>query len=390
MKTQNNFKKSNKNPQTRGFLFMGGVSLNQNFFLRSLITLLLISILSGCGPTPKNKHTKYEDSFYDTFNTLIHVVAYTETQDEFNAYFETIHQRFRELHQLFDIYNNYSGINNIKTINDSAGNAPVPVRQEIIDLLLFSKEWYEKTDGATNIAMGPVLKIWRNYRENGLENPKNAALPPLDLLKTAELYTDINKVILNLGENTVFLEDEKMSLDVGAVAKGFATELVVEEIQEKGLVSGILNAGGNVHTIGKPLDNIRERWGVGIQNPNISIFSDQRTLDIAYINDASIVSSGDYQRYYIVDGKVIHHIIDPKTLFPGDYFNAVTIISPSSTLADFLSTSVFLLSFEEGKELVESIENTMALWVMKDGTIRVTENLKEILNSYGASGARKN
>jgi thiamine biosynthesis lipoprotein len=125
-------------------------------------------------------------------------------------------------------------INNIKTINDSAGNSPVPVRQEIIDLLLFSKEWYEKTDGTTNIALGPVLKIWRDYRENALDDPKNAALPPLDLLETAALYTDINKVILNLAENTVFLENEKMSLDVGAVGKVFATELVVEEIQEQG------------------------------------------------------------------------------------------------------------------------------------------------------------
>jgi thiamine biosynthesis lipoprotein len=348
----------------------------------------MILIITGCKKTPNSEYQKFENSFFDTFDTLIHVVAYTKSQEEFDEYFNTIRKRYQELHKLYDIYNNYAGINNIKTINDHAGMKPIPVDQEIIDLIRFSKEWYERTGGDTNIAFGAVLKIWREYRNQGKDDPQNAALPSLEILQNAKKHTDINKVIITPEERTVFLDDEKMSLDVGAVAKGFATDIVVSEVTKMGLVSGIINAGGNVYTIGKPLDNIRERWGVGLQNPNISIFSNQRYLDIAYINDASIVSSGNYQRYYIVDEKVIHHIIDPKTLFPSDYFKSVTIISPSSSIADFLSTAVFLLPFEEGKELVESIEDTMALWVFHDGSVQTTENMKKILNSYGASGAK--
>lgn len=347
---------------------------------------IIIQSLVGC---KTNEYIKYTDTFYDSFDTITQIVGYTKSEEEFQAYVDQIHERFLHLHKLYDKYNEYEGMNNIKTINDHAGIQPVKVDQEIIDLILFSKEWYEKTNGQTNIAMGAVLNIWHDYREAGLDDPENAKLPPLSSLQEAAKHTDINKVIVDIDNKTVFLEDEKMSLDVGAVAKGFATEIVAEEIIAAGFESGLISAGGNVRTIGKPMDRIRERWGVGIQDPNKFIATEsENLLDTIFINNASIVSSGDYQRYYIVDGEIYHHLIDPNTLMPGKHFRGVTVVTEDSGIADFMSTTIFLMPYDEGKALIESIEGIETVWVMPDGRVEATEGMKKIMKSQGATGAK--
>jgi thiamine biosynthesis lipoprotein len=352
-------------------------------------TVLMILSFSGCQKEKENQYTKYSDTFFESFDTITRVVGYTKTEEEFKKYFDLIKNRFAELHKLYDIYNNYDGINNIKTINDNAGIKPVKVSKDIVDLILFAKEWDKKTGDKTNIAMGPVLRIWHDYREEGKNDPDNAEIPPMDKLKTADQYTDINKVIVDKENSTVYLEDKNMSLDVGAVAKGYATEVATREVMAAGLKSGIISAGGNVRVLGKPVDGVRERWGIGIQDPSKDILSDDdNLLDTIFINNSSVVSSGDYERYYVVNNQVYHHLIDPATLMPGAYYKAVTIVTENSGLADFLSTAVFLTPFEKSKALVESLEGVEALWVLPDGKVEATEGMKKIMKSNGATGAK--
>ncbi len=335
-----------------------------------------------------NRYTKYTDTFFDTFDTAITVVGYTKSEKEFDAYFKQVHSRFLELHQLYDIYNTYKGLNNVKTINDNAGIAPVKVDKDLLNLILFSKDWYTRTGGQTNIALGSVLKIWHQYREQGMDDPDTARLPPMEDLREAAKHTDINKVQVDTQNSTVYLADKSMSLDLGAVAKGYATEIVAKEIAAQGFKSGIISSGGNIRTIGKPLDGIRARWGIGIQDPQKSIVSDEENLlDVVFINDASVVSSGDYQRYYVVDGRVIHHLIDPKTLMPADYYHAVTVVTPDSGVADFMSTSLFLLPYNESRALAEKA-GVDAIWVLQDGRVEVTDGIKTIAKSFGATGAK--
>lgn len=350
-----------------------------------LVSLLSLSLLAGCS---KETYGKYEDSFFDTFDTVTIVIGYTKTQEEFEGYMDTIHDRFKELHNLFDKYKSYDGINNIKTINDKAGKEPVKVDREIIDLILFSKEWYYKAGKETNIAMGPVIKVWSDYSDKALEDPENASIPSREELEEAAKYIDIEKVIVDEENSTVFLEDPNMMLDVGAVAKGYAVELVAKEIEEAGLKSALISGGGNIRAIGKPLDKKRERWGIGIQNPDKSLIDTGNVLETVFVKDLSVVSSGDYQRFFVVDDKVYHHIIDPNTLMPGDYYRALTIVTPDSGVADFLSTSAFLLPLEESKALIESLDNTEAFWVMNDGTIETTEGMDKIMLSKGATGSK--
>ena len=358
----------------------------------TLLTLFLLSslLIAGCTGSERTEKIRYTSSFFDTFDTVVQVVAYTDSEEEFDLYMEMIHGRFRELHKLYNIYVSYEGVNNIRTINENAGVRPVEVEQEIIDLIIYSKELYGQTGYTTNIAFGPVLSIWRTHREDAEYDPANAEVPPLDILQEAALYTDIDQVIVDQENMTVFLPDARMSLDVGAVAKGFATELVAREVEAAGLTSAVLSPGGNIRTIGKPMDGIRERWAIGIQNPEASIIAeDDRILDVVFINDGAVVSSGDYQRYYIVDGEIMHHIIDPATLMPGRYYRAISVVADDAALADFLSTALFLLPYEESLAVAESFDNVEVYWVFHDGSVKVTEGLKEKLGSYGATNVKE-
>ena len=257
-----------------------------------IIAIVLIGIVIVSFLIKYLQYEKYSDHFYGTFDTVTVVVGYTKTKGEFDKYLKQINERMLELHKQYDKYNDYEGINNIKTINDNAGVKPVKVSKDIIDLILFSKQNYEETSTKTNIAMGAVLKIWHDYREAAELEPQNAKLPPMDELLVANEHTDINKVIVDVENSTVYLDDPLMSLDVGAVAKGYAVEVVTQEIMKAGFVSGMISGGGNVRAFGIPMDNIRDKWGVGIQDPekfySIGSASEDNLLDTIFLTDASV------------------------------------------------------------------------------------------------------
>ena len=336
----------------------------------------MLAGMASCAKTDTYDMKRYEAEFIELFNTFTKIVGYSETEEEFKSYAQQIYDDLTEYHRLYDIYTDYDGLNNIKTINDNAGIKPVKVDQKIIDMLVFSKSMYELTDGKTNIAYGSVLKIWHEYRTDGIDDPENAELPPLKKLQEASEHTDINDVIIDRENSTVFLSDPMMSLDVGAIAKGYATEQVADKLAANGLVSGILNVGGNVRAIG---NNIKtgEPWSVGIQNPDSE--SEEAILNLVNLEETSMVSSGDYERYYTVDGKRYNHIIDTKTLFPAENFTAVTVICEDSGMADALSTAIYCMDFEQGHELIQSIEGSEAMWVFKDKSIRYSEGFEALI-----------
>ncbi len=351
--------------------------------------LVVLMILTGCQGTAKEEiKNKYSNQFFEYFDTITNVIGYADSQEEFDGYFEEIKAEYKTYHELFDIYNSYDGINNIKTINEKAGIEPVKVDSKIIDMILFSKEWFGKTNGKANIAMGSVLELWHETREDAESNPEDAKLPDLKELQEASLHTNLDDVIVNVEESTVFLKDPKMRLDVGAVAKGYATERVTDHMREKGYSSFIISAGGNVKALDKPMDGTREKWGIGIQNPDATFFTDMESLDTVFGNNISVVTSGDYQRFYMVGGKAYHHIIDNETLMPGDHFKAVTVIMEDSGLADFMSTTVFLSSLEDGKKMLEDLGDAYGVWVTQDNEIILSDGMDKYLKSLGATNAK--
>lgn len=326
------------------------------------------ALLAGCkekapkaGPEPELK--RYDVQFLDLFDTVTSMVGYAEDEETFRRYAQELYDQLKEYHQLYDIYNDYEGMANIKTINDQAGTAPVKVDERIIGMLKEAVKMDETTDGYMNVAMGSVLSLWHEYRTEGIENPEEAALPPMDRLREAAEHTDIGQVVIDEEASTVYLPDPDMSLDVGSVAKGYAAEMVCRKLEEDGLTKALVSVGGNVRAIGSRGDNTR--WRVGIQNPDLS--SDTKYLYAVELEDMSLVTSGSYQRYYTVDGKEYHHIIHPELLMPWDEYDSVSILCRDSGMADCLSTAVFNMEFEDGKKLIESLDQVEAMWIFQDG-----------------------
>ena len=337
-----------------------------------IIISLLLSLLIVTGVTlgihfSNREKVSYNLKTYGYFDTLTTIVGYEYNVKDFEKNAEEALRLLGEYHKLFDIYNEYEGIANLYTINSIVDGVhpQVTVDQRIIDMLLYAKEIYAKTNGKMNIAMGSVLSIWHDYRKEGETNPIKAQLPPMEMLESAAQHTDIDKLIIDDEKNTVWLSDPDMKLDVGAIGKGYAVEMVARMLESKGKTDYVLNVGGNIRSIG--LKATGEKWRTGIENPNLD---DEDNPYIAYLNIAgqAVVTSGTYQRYYWVGGEKYHHIIDEKTLMPAKGYLSVSIICNNSALADGLSTALFCMSLEEGKALIESLEDVEALWVLEDET----------------------
>ena len=301
------------------------------------------------------------------FDTVITVVGYEDSRETFDAVSDEIFSLLAEYHRLYSIYHRFEGMENLCTVNDLADGVhrTVVVDPRIIDMLLYAKEMYTATDGVVNIAMGSVLSLWHNYRTVGKDNPAQASLPPMDKLTEAAAHTDISGMVIDREAGTVTLTDPHMTLDVGAIAKGYATERVARFLEARGVEGYVLNVGGNIRTIGAKPDG--EMWTVGVENPYGGEY-----LAYLQVSGMSVVTSGSYQRFYYVDGKAYHHIIDPDTLMPAEGYVSVTVVCRDSGLGDALSTALFCLSIEDGLALVESLSDVEVMWVAEDGTQTVS------------------
>ncbi len=327
-------------------------------------TLLLTFLLSSCDGTPQE--TKFTEYSLDYFDTATTITGYAPDRETFDAISKDILTQLAEYHKLYTIYHRYEGMENLCTINELENgiHRTVTVDRRIVDMLLYAKEMYTKTNGKLNIAMGSVLSIWHDYRTAGLDDPSTAELPPMDALSEAALHTDIHDLIIDADACTVWLADPLMTLDVGAIAKGYAVEMTARMLEERGISGFVINVGGNVRTVGTKPNG--EFWLAGIENPVLN--SEEPYAAYLGLDGESIVTSGSYQRFYTVDGKNYHHIIDAETLLPADRYLSVSIVCKNSALGDALSTALFCMTPKDGLALIESIPDAEALWIMTDET----------------------
>ena len=312
--------------------------------------------------------------FYEYFDTVSTVYSYRdETLEEFNAHTETIKEILNKYHRLCDIYYEYSGMNNLKTVNDKAGIAPVKVDAELIEFMEYANEIFSLTRGETNIAMGPVLKLWHDKREEASEGV--ATLPNNSDLSEAAKHSSQELLVIDKENSTLYLSDPLGRIDVGALAKGYATEMAAQYLIENGISSYVLDIGGNLRIVGKKENG--EGWITGITDPDKS--SGNSFAMRLRLYDTSCVTSGNYERYFTVGSKKYHHIIDKDTLYPANYFASVSIITKDSALADALSTALFCMPYEEGLQLVKSLGGVDAIWIYEDGSVKYTDGIIPIM-----------
>ena len=339
--------------------------------MKRIISLLAVMalLLCGCAGLGKPEQKQYTATFLTLFDTVTTIVGHAASQEAFTEQTQKIHDQLQVYHQLFDIYNDYEGVNNLKTVNDQAGIAPVKVDKAIIDLLTDCRDFYELTSGRVNVAMGSILSLWHVARNRGISDPANAELPNSEELEQAAEHIRFEDILIDEAASTVYIPDGEMSLDVGAIAKGWATQRVAENAPAGMLIS----VGGNVCATGPKQGE--HPWVIGIQNPDGGEY-----LHTIYVESGCVVTSGDYQRTYTVDGKKYHHIIDPDTRMPADYWRSVTIVCQDSALADALSTALFLLPLEQGKTLAEKC-GANVLWIDTEGNEFMTPGFESIIRT---------
>ena len=332
-----------------------------SLLLSLTVIILHTAILCSCSKTEK-----FTKSSFDYFDTVTTVIGYSEDKEEFDEVTSLVFNELREYHKLYDIYKRYDGINNLATVNAKVNgeHSAVEVDKKIIDMLLHAKEAYYLTDGYVNVAMGSVLSLWHDHRTIGIDDPSVATLPDAMALAEAARHTSIESVVIDEEDSTVLITDPDVTLDVGAIAKGYAVEMIARELEERDITGYVLNVGGNVRTIGERGDG--EAWTIGVENPLDSGSGDY----VAYLafKGESLVTSGSYQRYYVVGGVRYHHRIDKDTLMPADKgYASVSVITKNSALGDALSTALFCMGRDEGLALIESLEDVEAMWVSADG-----------------------
>lgn len=374
------------------------------------ILLLLLLILTSCSTSSNSNPLKqYSKVYYgpnssiQVFDTAIQFIAYTKSEEEFDEYYEILGDEFLKYHKLFDRFNEYDGINNLKTINDNRGTKAVEVSDVLFDVIKFSVDNYKKTNGHNNIRLGAVSNLWQetmdsvakykvrqkdelekdgtSVEDDDIEIPEDL-FPTQEELEEAKNHSNIEDIVLDEDKKTVYIKDKDLIIDLGSVAKGYVTELVAKKLEDSGLTSGIISAGGNVRTIGKTQKENAKHWGIGIVDPRAKNQND--TIETLYVDETSVVTSGDYQRYFMANGNRYHHIIDPDTSKPADKFSSVTVVTENSGLADYLSTVLFIADEKEGREIISNYDEEInVLWVDLDKNVTYTDGLTSMMKSLG-------
>ena len=335
-------------------------------WLVAFCTLCMLASFAGCTRTTKDVEPQGM-AYFTYFDTVSYVYSYAgDSAERFQERSAEVSSVLYEYHQLFDIYHEYAGVNNLATVNRLAGGEPIAVDEKLVDFLLYARELFELTHGEMNVMMGSVLRIWHDYRTEG------KAVPPQELLEEAAKHTDFSLLEIDEEKNTVRITDKLASIDVGALGKGYATEMAAQQLEAQGVTSYVLNIGGNIRIIGNKPNG--DGWVTGIKDPEkISSYAMKLTL-----SDTSCVTSGDYERYVEVDGIKYHHVIDKDTLMPANHFRSVTVVCRDSALADALSTALFCMNYEDGKSLVQSMQGVEAVWICPGGEIYATEGIEAL------------
>lgn len=331
------------------------------------LIIVLVLALSGCTSSDTSQYSCNAvdgTSYFRCTVTLTEIGAsmngseiavnftgYVRKKSAYDPLVAMVKSEYLRLNHIFDKYNDVAGVNNLKTVNDNAGIAPVVVDQALIDLLLIAKDWTVKSEGTFDITLGSVLKIWHTYREDGQalnSDGKLAPIPSITELQNAAQYVGWDFVQIDDAANTVYLTDPHASLDLGGISKGYATDLVAAKLEAAGLEAGLLSFGGSSSVLIGSKPN-KLNWNVAIRapirgNPYVEVDN------VYFPTGFALSSSGDDQNYYQgSDANFYHHIIDPKTLFPVNHgCHSVTVFTTeNATVAEALSKTLYILPLDQ-------------------------------------------
>ena len=366
-------------------------------FIPSLFTVYCSLFFIGCAE--KEKMYKESRIVMDTFCTIT-VVSPSRKEAK-----EAIEAGFTEIKRLEQLLNFFSGDSEVTALNRASGRELVKVSRDTLYVIKKAVEIANYTDGAFDPTIGPLMRLWGFSNQN-----PNPSIPLEDKIKGALRFVDYKKIKINDMGSQIFLEEKDMEIDLGGIAKGYAADRAIEAIKAKGIKAALVAIAGDIKTFGLKPD--LQPWKIGIQNPRPKTGKDEDRIppsppfakggiggitakvmtrrggegglseDIfasLYIKDKAISTSGDYQRFFIENGKRYHHILNPGTGYPAAGVISVSIIAPEGYMADGLSTGIFVLGPDKGIRLLESM-GIDGIIIDANKKIFFTKNLKGKIN----------
>lgn len=329
--------------------------------LSAIISLSLI--VPSCG-RPSQRVVE-ETKFF--MGTVIQIKVALAEGSDFLAARKAIGRAFDEIGRVEDVFSVYKPDSEISRINRLKKNERLQISDEVFSLIKKSVEYSKKTEGAFDITVKPLVDLWNKAK-------KNNKLPGEDEIKLALDHIGYENIVLDDRSRTISFKKEEMALDLGGVAKGYATDRAIRVLKENRIEDAIVNSGGDVYCLGKRAKD--ELWKVGVRDPRHrkKIF-----LEIK-LEDMAIDTSGDYEKCFILNGKRYSHIIDPRTGYAiGDDVVSSSVIAPDCSTADALATSLIILG-NRGLAIAESVKRVDAILVFKRNdklVVKMTDGIRK-------------
>jgi thiamine biosynthesis lipoprotein len=241
-------------------------------------------------------------------------------------------ESFEEVERLDHMMSNYIPDSELSTVNDNAADRPVAVSRELFDLLETCMDYSRKSEGAFDITVGPLMKVWGFYKGTG-------HLPHRAEIKAALGLIGYQKVQLDPAHLTVHFAERGMNLDLGGVGKGYAVDRVADILRHRGITSALISAGGSsIYAIGTPPSDPRG-WYIRIRDPRDA----NKTAAEAYLKNQSLSTSGNYEKFFWAEGKLYSHIMDPRTGYPSEGVLSVSIVSPKTLDSEIWAKPYYIL-----------------------------------------------
>lgn len=291
--------------------------------------------------------------------TMVEITAVGRDRPEVR---EAVHKAFTEIERIETLMSPYREGSDIRRINREAGKSAVKVDDEVMEVLSRANRISEKSNGAFDLTAASLADIW-SFDKN------TPSVPSKTEIEEALKKVGFRKLVLDLEHGTARLALPGMRIHPGGIAKGYACDRAAAALFKQGITMAMVNAGGDIRVLGQ---KINRPWKVGVQDPR------DRGRIIAWIaaKDEAVATSGDYEKFFVKDGKRYCHILDPRTGRPADSCRSVTVVAKEAWLADALATAVFALGPEEGLELVRSMD-AKALIIDSNGDVRQSPGLED-------------
>ncbi len=301
--------------------------------------------------------------------TIVNVTVVDQNERDASLKIEAV---FQEMHRIEKLMGRDSPSSDIAKINNAAEKKAVTVGKETFRLIQDSLPISQWTEGKFDITVGPLTSLW-----DMKNNVKRMLIPSQEEIGDANLLTGLEALELNEANHSVLFKRNGMALDLGGIAKGYAVDRGVEILQQAGVTGGIVDAGGDLRLFGVKPDG--GTWRTGIQHPRKL----NGIIAILELTEKAVTTSGDYERYFIKDGKRYHHILDPATGYPTETCQSVTIVTHKAEQADAVATGIFVLGPKRGMGLINLKEEFDAIIVTERGEVLVSEGLKGKVDVLG-------